>query len=63
MTRHIADKPHASGPGRLRNFIRQDRESGLHPAVAALHARARKSGDADNRRLAEYARIERGQRA
>lgn len=62
MTKHIADKQHASGPGRMRNFTRHERESGLHPAIAALHSRPRIGAVSDARRVAEYTRIERGRR-
>lgn len=62
MTRHIADHGHPTGAGRVRHYLRQDRESGIHPAILRLSSRARRTGDGDPgaRRLAEYARIERG---
>lgn len=62
MTRHIADKKHEHGPGRIRNFTQQERESGLHPAITALHVRPKPVLSKDGRRVSEYARIERGQR-
>ncbi|CAM3283000.1 hypothetical protein SAMN04488021_14523 [Paracoccus aminovorans] len=60
MTRHIADQPRANGSSRTRNFTRQERESGLHPAIAALRMRPRARDESGNRRAAEFARIERG---
>lgn len=59
--KHIADKPHDTGAGRVLHFTRHERESGLHPAVASLHARPRDKDSADNRRIREFARIARGQ--
>ncbi|GGL55975.1 hypothetical protein [Wenxinia marina] len=46
---------------RTREFVRVEREQGTHPAIRALHRKAR-----EQRRGAgvkEYARIERGQEA
>lgn len=63
MTRHIADRSRDDGSGRTRNYTRQERESGLHPAIAALRMRPRaRSSEETNRRAAEFARIERGYR-
>ncbi|MTH61957.1 hypothetical protein [Paracoccus litorisediminis] len=62
MTKHIADKLQESGPGRLRNFTRQEREAGLHPSIAILHERPRNAAEAKGRRLAEFTRIDRGHR-
>ena len=61
--KHIADKPHQTGAGRILNFVQQDRQSGLHPAIQALHARPVANARDATRRVAEYARIERGHRA
>ncbi|MFT4012014.1 MAG: hypothetical protein QM682_01190 [Paracoccus sp. (in: a-proteobacteria)] len=61
--KHIADKPHRTSAGRILNFIRQDRESGLHPAVAALHARPRRDEAKADHRMQEFTRIERGRTA
>lgn len=61
--KHIADKPHHTGPGRVQNFARHEREAGLHPAVVALHARRHLRNDKTDRRMVEFARIERGDRA
>lgn len=48
--------------GRFRHFVRQERESGIHPAIRALHARAK--GEAVGQgRAVQYARIERGHTA
>ncbi|MDS9466643.1 hypothetical protein RGQ15_03490 [Paracoccus sp. MBLB3053] len=64
MTRHIADKTHETGSGRVRNYTRQERESAQHPSIRALHSRPKKTAGkedaASGRRVAEYARIERG---
>ncbi|HWL57818.1 MAG TPA: hypothetical protein VNQ78_14235 [Paracoccus sp. (in: a-proteobacteria)] len=60
MTRHIADKQHETGAGRVQNFTRQERESGTHPAVVSLLARPRKVDDQGGRRISEFVRIERG---
>ncbi|WP_134678602.1 hypothetical protein [Paracoccus ravus] len=62
MTRHITDKTQENGPGRLQNFTRQERESGMHPSVAVLHSRPRKETASEGRRIIEFARIERGHR-
>ena len=44
---------------RLREYIRQERESGVHPSVMALRSRPKDRSE-DGRKIAEYARIERG---
>ncbi|WP_347265700.1 hypothetical protein [Paracoccus sp. (in: a-proteobacteria)] len=62
MTRHLADHIRTGGASRVQNFTRQDRESGLHPAVLALHRRPHGRDESGNRRAAEFARIERGKR-
>ncbi|TRW99327.1 hypothetical protein FNJ84_01245 [Paracoccus sp. M683] len=59
MTKHVGDQPRDHGTARLREYTRQERESGTHPAVAALHSRP-KDRSGDGRKTAEYARIERG---
>lgn len=59
--KHIADKSHETGTGRILHFTQHERESGLHPAVASLHARSRNEDAQDTRRIREFARIERGQ--
>lgn len=61
--KHIADKPHQTGPGRVRNFTQHERETGLHPAIVALHARKHLRDDKTDRRMVEFTRIERGQKA
>lgn len=57
----IDDTDTTAEPGatRLREFARQEREAGIHPAIEALHRRPVTRGD-DNRKAVEYARIERG---
>jgi hypothetical protein len=63
MTRHIIDREALRDSGlRLRQFLRIDRESGLHPAVVRLHATQRHAED-KGARLAHYLRIERGRSA
>lgn len=63
MTKHIIDKSHATGPGRLRHYTRQERESAMHPAVAKLLSRPSGRSSAEGRRLIEFTRIERGRSA
>lgn len=46
----------------LREFTRQEREAGTHPAITELHARP-KTRTAENRKMAEFLRIERGREA
>ncbi|MBU3031034.1 hypothetical protein [Paracoccus marinaquae] len=59
MSKHISDQPRSHGAARLREFTKKERETGLHPAVAALRSRP-KTRDGDGRKTAEYVRIERG---
>lgn len=51
------DKPEGS---RLKNFTRHERESGLHPAIRALHSRPVSRDPAQNTRAVHYTRIQRG---
>lgn len=60
MTKKISDKPQDKGTTRLREFTRHERESGTHPAIDALRSRPQMRSE-ENRRVMEYARIERGQ--
>lgn len=60
MTKPIIDTAKEKGASRLREFTRQEREAGTHPAVRALLSRPQMRGE-ENRRAMEYARIERGQ--
>lgn len=62
MTRHIGDKPRSHGTARLREYLRQERETGLHPAIRTLISRP-KAGAADGRKVREFTRIERGRLA
>lgn len=62
MSKHISDQPREQGNARLREFTRQEREAGTHPAIATLRSRP-KDRDGDGRKTAEYARIERGHTA
>ncbi|MDM7255825.1 MAG: hypothetical protein P3W90_003940 [Paracoccus sp. (in: a-proteobacteria)] len=59
MSRYIADQHHATGQGRLRNFTRTERESGVHPAILKLNQRPAPP-DEKSRRMAEFLRIARG---
>lgn len=60
MTKHLSDQPRSQDGARLREYTRQERESGTHPAIEALRTRPQTRGD-DNRKAAEYIRIERGE--
>lgn len=59
MNKPASDKSEPRGTTRLREFTRHERESGMHPAIEALRSRPVTRGDA-NRKIVEYARIERG---
>lgn len=60
MTEQPSHQSHEAGNSRLKNFLRQEREDGLHPAIKALHARPNSRVEDHNRRAVEYARIARG---
>lgn len=60
MSKHITDQPRGRDNTRMREFLRQERESGTHPAIEALRARPQMRSE-DNRRMVEFARIERDQ--
>ena len=60
MSKHVSDQPRTQGGARLREYTRQEREAGTHPAVETLRTRAQMRGE-DNRKTTEYVRIERGQ--
>lgn len=62
MTRHLADQPRTRGNARLREFLRQEREVGPHPATLTLQARP-KARDDNPRKTTEYLRIARGLQA
>lgn len=59
MSKSDNRKTHETGATRLREFTRQERESGVHPAVTALHSRPQTRSD-ENRKATEFSRIERG---
>ena len=59
MTKPISDKPEDRGTSRLREFTRQEREAGTHPAIEVLRTRPQTRSE-ENRRAMEYTRIERG---
>lgn len=60
MTRHVADKRSPSDGGRLKQFLRIDRQDG-----EGLWRRIAKAipAPSSGRRVAEFARIDRGRRA
>lgn len=60
MTKTITDRERSTGNGRLRAYVAQDRQSGLHPAIEALHRRPHERDGDESRKTAEYLRIERG---
>lgn len=62
MSKHISDQPRGHGTARLREYTRQERESRTHPAIETLRSRPQMRGE-DNRKTAEFLRIERGQMA
>lgn len=45
---------------RLSSFTRLERESGIHPAIRALHRRARPRDHDTNHKTIQFARIARG---
>lgn len=59
MTKHISDQPRTTGEARLREYTRQEREAGTHPAITALRTRPQTRGD-DNRKTVEFLRIDHG---
>jgi hypothetical protein len=64
MSRHVADRRKSDEGGRLKNFVRVERETGeegSHPAARALHERPAERSE--SARLREFARIERGHTA
>ncbi|MDO5704725.1 MAG: hypothetical protein Q4G49_06565 [Paracoccus sp. (in: a-proteobacteria)] len=62
MSRHISDQPRMANTIRLREFTRQERQAGMHPAIGSLHERPL-SRDDKGRKTVEYLRIERGRTA
>ena len=60
MTQTLTDQDRNAGSARLRAYLTQDREAGMHPAIQALHRRARTRDGDDGRKTVKYARIERG---
>lgn len=60
MSKHVSDQPRTQEGARLREYTRQERESRTHPAVETLRSRPQVRGE-ENRKAAEYLRIERGQ--
>ena len=60
MDEQISDQAQQSDGGtRLREYTRQERESGMHPAIATLRSRPQTRGE-ENRKTAEFLRIARG---
>lgn len=62
MNKHVSDQPRSQNGTRLREYARQEREGGTHPAIETLRARPKMRGD-ENRKTAEFLRIERDQTA
>ena len=63
MPRHIIDKSCVlDASRRLTEFLRIDRQKGLHPAIRALHVRVRETVSQDAR-LSQFLRIARGRTA
>lgn len=63
MARHIIDRDTLRDTGlRLREFLRIERQGGLHPAVLRLHAGQGRATE-DRLRLQHFLRIQRGHRA
>ena len=60
MSKHIIDQPRVRDSARLREFLRQEREASLHPAIETLRSRPQMRAE-ENRRAMEYTRIEREQ--
>lgn len=60
MSKSPIDQPRDAGSGRVQNYLQQDRESGIHPAIQSLHRQPHARDEETNRRAAEFARIERG---
>lgn len=60
MSKHITDQPRSQDGARMREFTRQEREAGTHPSITALRTRPQMRAE-DNRKAAEYLRIERDQ--
>ncbi len=58
MTRHIADKDHARGSARIRNYTRIERENVPNPVTKRLQTRPELRTEAA--RLRAYLKIERG---
>lgn len=63
MAKHISDQSRSHGAARLREFTRQERESGMHPAIALLRSRPQMRDDEVNRKTVEFMRIARGHTA
>lgn len=61
MSKHLADRRKPSDGGRVKHFLTIAREGGSS-VWARLHRRPQ-TRDAGGRRVVEYARIERGDRA
>ena len=56
MSKHISDQPRSQAHLRLREFTRQERETGVHPAVESLRTRPQ-TRDGDSRKTSEFLRI------
>lgn len=63
MTKTVTDRERSTGNGRVRAFVNQERQSGVHPAVETLRRRPHERDGDESRKASEYARIERGHEA
>ena len=63
MTKILTDRERSTANGRLRSYVAQDRQSGIHPAIEALHRRPHGRDGDESRKTSEYTRIERGHEA
>lgn len=63
MTKKLTDRERSTANGRVRSYVTQERESGIHPAISKLHRRPHGRADDESRKASEYARIERGHEA
>ena len=60
MTKTVTDRERSTGNGRVLAYVNQDRQSGIHPAITALHRRPHERDGDESRKISEYTRIERG---
>lgn len=61
MTKHVADKAHDSGTGRVRNYPDIERRTGEKPGRVAKALHRQETSRGDEARVKRYAKIERAQ--